>query len=64
MITSGSHWWRFINCSWCWMSPYRMGLTGKAAQWAVWKQKGHHSVSRAAMMHLDAVLNKISLLKQ
>ena len=48
---------RFINGSWRWMSAYRMGLTGKAAQWAVRKQKGHHSASRTAMMHLDAVLN-------
>jgi hypothetical protein len=51
---------RFINRSWRWMSAYRMGpmgLTGEAAQWAVRKQKGHHSVSRTAMMHLDAVLN-------
>ena len=38
------------------MSAYRMGLTGNAAQWAVRKQKGHRSVSRSAMMHLDAVL--------
>ena len=30
---------------------------GTDAQWAVRKQKGHRSVSRAAMMHLDAVLN-------
>ena len=48
---------RFIKCSWRWMSAYHMGLTGDAAQWAVWKQKGHHSVLRTAMMHLDAVLN-------
>jgi hypothetical protein len=48
---------RFINRSWRWMSAYRMGLTGDAAQWAVRKQKGHRSVSRTAMMHLDAVLN-------
>jgi hypothetical protein len=32
---------RFINRSWRWMSAYRMRLTGNAAQWAVWKQKGH-----------------------
>ena len=48
---------RFINRSWRWMSAYRMGLTGKAAQWAVRKQKGHRSASKTAMMHLDAVLN-------
>ncbi|KAF8812735.1 hypothetical protein BYT27DRAFT_7220844 [Phlegmacium glaucopus] len=47
----------FINCSWQWMSVYHMGLTGNAAQWAVCKQKGHHSVSRMVIMHLDAVLN-------
>ena len=48
---------RFINRSWRWMSAYRMGLTGNAAQWVVRKQKGHRSVSKTAMMHLDAVLN-------
>ena len=47
----------FTNRSWRWMSAYRMGLTGDAAQWVVRKQKGHRSVSRTAMMHLDAVLN-------
>ncbi|KIK05439.1 hypothetical protein K443DRAFT_91438, partial [Laccaria amethystina LaAM-08-1] len=47
---------RFINCSQRWMSAYHMGLTGKAAQWAVHKQKGHRSASRAAMMHLDTVV--------
>ena len=47
---------RFINRSWRWISAYRMGLTGNTAQWAVRKQKGHCSVSRSAMMHLDAVL--------
>jgi len=49
--------WQFINCSWHWVSAYHMGLTGEAAQWAVQKQKGHHSVLRATMMHLDVVLN-------
>ncbi|KIJ93482.1 hypothetical protein K443DRAFT_112012, partial [Laccaria amethystina LaAM-08-1] len=48
---------QFINRSWRWMSAYRMGLTGSVAQWAVRKQKGHRSVSRAAMMHWDVVLN-------
>ena len=48
---------QFINRSWRWMSAYRMGLTGDAAQWAVRKQKGHRSVLRTVMMHLDAVLN-------
>ncbi|KAF9441615.1 hypothetical protein P691DRAFT_799222 [Macrolepiota fuliginosa MF-IS2] len=31
--------------SWRFMSAYHVGLTGKAATWAVCKQKGHHSVS-------------------
>ena len=50
---------RFINRSWRWMSAYRdrMGLTGKATQRAVRKQKGHRCASRMAMMHLDAILN-------
>ena len=40
---------RFINQSWgdSWhfMSAYRLGLTGRAAEWAVRKQKQHRSVS-------------------
>ena len=37
------------------MSAYHMGLTGNAAQWAVQKQKGHRSVSKSVMMHLDQI---------
>jgi hypothetical protein len=48
---------RFINRSWHFMSAYRMGLTGKAAEWAVRKQRQHRAVSRSAMMVIDAVLN-------
>ena len=48
---------RFINRSWRFMSAYRKGLTGKAAEWAVQKHKGHRAVSNSAMKHLDAVLN-------
>jgi len=48
---------RFINKSWRFMSAYRQGLTGKAAAWAVRKQKKHRQVSRRAMMAIDAVLN-------
>ena len=48
---------RFINRSWRWMSAYCMGLTGKATQRAVHKQKGLRCASRTAMVHLDAVLN-------
>ena len=51
---------RFINRSWQFMSAYRMGLTGKAAEWAVKKQKGHHQVSHSAMMSIEAVLNAAS----
>ncbi|KAF8588139.1 hypothetical protein K439DRAFT_1658713 [Ramaria rubella] len=47
----------FINRAWRFMSAYRIGLTGKAAAWAVRKQKGHRTVSQAAMMHLDAILS-------
>ncbi|KAF9503439.1 hypothetical protein BS47DRAFT_1374479 [Hydnum rufescens UP504] len=38
---------RFINRSWRFMSAYHLGLTGKAAEWAVRKQKSHHSVCAA-----------------
>jgi hypothetical protein len=48
---------RFVNRSWRFMDAYRKGLTGKAAAWAVKKQKGHRSVSQQAYMHLEAVLN-------
>ena len=39
------------------MSAYRLGLTGKAAEWAVQKQKQHRQVSQRAMMAIDAILN-------
>jgi hypothetical protein len=48
---------RFVNRSWRFMSAYQLGLTGKAAAWAVRKQKQHRQVSQAAMMSIDAVLN-------
>ena len=51
---------RFINRSWWFMSAYRTGLTGKAAESAVKKQKGHRQVSRSAMMSIEAVLNTVS----
>ena len=51
---------RFINCSWQFMSAYRMGLTGKAAEWAVKKQKGHCQVSCSAMMYIEAIFNTVS----
>jgi|ERR1700722_4203133 len=48
---------RFINRSWRFVSAYHLGLDGKAAAWAVRKQKGHRAVSQSAMMALESVLN-------
>ncbi|KAF9498601.1 hypothetical protein BDN71DRAFT_1530368 [Pleurotus eryngii] len=48
---------RFINRSWRFMSAYRLGLTGRAAEWAVRKQRQHRSVSRSAMMALESILS-------
>ncbi|KXN88383.1 hypothetical protein AN958_07392, partial [Leucoagaricus sp. SymC.cos] len=48
---------RFINRSWRFMSAYHQGLTGKAAEWAVHKQKGHWAVSHSAMMHIKAIVS-------
>jgi len=48
---------RFINCSYRFLSAYRLGLTGKAAEWAVHKQKQHRAVSQRAMMDIEAVLS-------
>jgi hypothetical protein len=39
------------------MDAYWKGLTGKAATWAVKKQKGHRAISGQAYMQLEAVLN-------
>ena len=32
---------QFFNCSWRFMDTYCQGLTGKAAEWAITKQKSH-----------------------
>ncbi|KAG2073340.1 hypothetical protein BDR04DRAFT_938267, partial [Suillus decipiens] len=48
---------RFINRSYRFLSAYRLGLTGKAAEWAVRKQKQHRAVSQQAMMAIEAVLS-------
>ena len=48
---------RFFNRSWRFMDAYRRGLTGRAAEWAVRKQKSHRRVGPQAMMSVDAVLN-------
>jgi len=40
------------------MDAYQHGLTGKAADWAVHKQKSHRRVGQAAMMSIEAVVNR------
>ncbi|KAJ3734193.1 hypothetical protein DFJ43DRAFT_993909, partial [Lentinula guzmanii] len=47
----------FIIDLFTWMSAYQYELTGKAAEWAVKKQKTHGSVSAGAMIHLDTITN-------
>jgi hypothetical protein len=47
---------RFINRSWRFMSAYRHGLTGKAADWAVRRQKAHRTITEAGMKALEAVV--------
>ncbi|OAX34375.1 hypothetical protein K503DRAFT_859258 [Rhizopogon vinicolor AM-OR11-026] len=47
---------RFINRSWRFMSAYRLGFTGKAAEWAVQKQKQHRQVSQRAMMSIEVAV--------
>ncbi|KZT68737.1 hypothetical protein DAEQUDRAFT_745617 [Daedalea quercina L-15889] len=48
---------RFFNRSWRFMDAYRKGLTGKAAEWAVRKQKSHRRVAQSAMMSIEALLS-------
>jgi hypothetical protein len=48
---------RFFNRTWRFMDAYRRGLTGKAAAWAVKKQKAHRRVGQQAMSSIEAVLN-------
>ncbi|KAF9507327.1 hypothetical protein BS47DRAFT_1304167, partial [Hydnum rufescens UP504] len=43
----------FINWSWCFMSAYHINLTGRAAEWAVRKQKSHCSVSQRAILAMQ-----------
>ncbi len=50
----------FFNQSWQFMAAYRVGLTGltgKAAEWAVRKQKSHQRVGPQAMMSVAALVN-------
>jgi hypothetical protein len=44
---------RFIQRSWRFMSAYRMGLTGKAAAWAVRKQKSHRTCNESILAELE-----------
>jgi len=48
---------RFFNHSWQFMLAYREGLTGKAAEWAVQKQKAHRRVRKKAMESIEAVVD-------
>ncbi|KXN87290.1 hypothetical protein AN958_08979 [Leucoagaricus sp. SymC.cos] len=52
----------FMNHSWRFMSAYHQGLTRKAAEWAVCKQKGHQTVSRSAMMHIESCCFLVDLM--
>jgi hypothetical protein len=49
---------RFINRSWRFMSAYRHGLTGKAADWAVRQQRAHRTITEKGMQALEAVVAK------
>jgi hypothetical protein len=45
---------RFINRSWKFVHAYEKGLDGRAAEWAVKKQKQHRAASNQAMTALEA----------
>ncbi|ETW82033.1 hypothetical protein HETIRDRAFT_317863, partial [Heterobasidion irregulare TC 32-1] len=49
---------RLFNRSWRFMDAYRMGLTGKAAEWAVRKQKSHRRAGPRTIMSVDAMLHQ------
>jgi len=44
---------RFFNRSWRFMDAYCGGLTGKAAEWAVRKQRSHRWVGEQAMKSIE-----------
>jgi len=48
----------FFDRSWRFMDAYQHGLTGKAAEWAVRKQKSHRRVGSGATMSIAAVMNQ------
>ncbi|TFK17908.1 hypothetical protein FA15DRAFT_604234, partial [Coprinopsis marcescibilis] len=47
---------RFINRSWCFTEAYTIGVTGKAAAWAVRKYKGHRTISQRALVSIEALV--------
>ena len=47
---------RFFNRVWRFMGAYRIGLTGKAAEWAVRRQKSHRQVGRSGTMQIAALV--------
>lgn len=46
---------RFINRAWRCMSGYRMGLEGKALEWAVKKHKQHRAISENALQSIESL---------
>lgn len=48
---------RFINRSWRFVDAYQQGLTGKAAEWAVRKFKGHRTISNRALLLIESILS-------
>ncbi len=48
----------FINWSDRFMSAYRKGLTGKAAAWAVRKQRSHRTVPESACIAIESYLTE------
>ncbi|KIJ33012.1 hypothetical protein M422DRAFT_183718, partial [Sphaerobolus stellatus SS14] len=46
----------FINRAWRFTAAYQGGLTGKAAAWAVRKFKGHHTISNAALISIEVLV--------
>ena len=51
--------WKFVNCSRQFLEAYWSGLIGKAAAWAVKKQKQHCAVSERAMVAVENVNTQI-----
>jgi hypothetical protein len=48
----------FFNWSWRFMSAYWQGLTGKAAEWAMHKQKSHQQVREEVMKSIEALVDE------